>query len=814
MSRPTNPFNRPQTAVLWEMTRRLSILAIAVLNALLLAAPASAQSVLLRFGSRGTADRQFDGPASLAVDADGRIVVADAGNHRVQVFDAQGQFIRTFGSAGERSGQFRNPIGVAVDRTGNIYVADQGNSRVQKFDPSGRLLLKFGARGSADGQFGSLVGIAVDTFGRIVTADGLSRIQVFDRTGKFLFKFGAEGSDPGQFRGLSGVCTDANDRIYAADNSNHRVQIFDRTGKFVSTFGSRGGDDGQFVGPANVAVDRFGIIYVADVGNRRIQKFERSGRFLLKYGPASGPDALGIPLGMAVDPIGNLVVSDFENNYVAKIDVLRNFLFSMAMIGPDAVSIDPATGDLLVSHVRIDRYDADGKFLEQIRRDQYEYSWLAQPNVPGEFVLAVALGAKKVIAYKRFLTGLFEFIYSMEFTSGSGGISADSRFVYMADPGTHSINLFAIDAVHFPPLFARKYTYDGERPFDPKGIKGVNGVVYAVDYANRRVVKFDDSGRLALKVGTRGSGPGQFESPIGVDVDGLGGIYVTDNQSNTVQKFDRFGTLQYRLGGEGSRPYNLHSPAGVAVSKAGRIYVADFLGAEPDPVPGGRVVAFADDIKSDHDLDGLLGTDDLDQDGDGIPDEVEGDADTDADARPDSLDLDADGDGLCDVMEAGLADLDGDCRFDDAADDNKDGFADSLDPAVGGVPVALLDTDGDGTPDFRDGDSDDDGRCDVSETRGGVDRNQDCIYDDEADLDEDGLPDALYVIGGTPLELRDSDRDGVFDQLDADQGGGAGGGGCSLTSHATATPAALLSLLLFPAVVALRRAGGTRRGGL
>jgi hypothetical protein len=263
----------------------------------------------------------------------------------------------------------------------------------------------------------------------------------------------------------------------------------------------------------------------------------------------------------------------------------------------------------------------------------------------------------------------------------------------------------------------------------------------------------------------------------------------------------------YQLGGEGGLPYNLHSPGGIAVSKTGRIYVADFLGPRPNPSTGGRLVAFADDLKRDADEDGLHGTYDLDQDGDGLRDENEGEADTDADGFANRQDLDADADGICDVVEADLSDADGDCRYDDTADDNDNGLADSLDADAGGIPPVLLDTDDDGSPDFRDGDSDNDGTCDVSEIQGGIDSNRDCVYDNEEDLDEDGLADALYFIGGKPTTLKDSDRDGVFDQLDADSGASnpADDDGCSLVPHRPATPAGLLPLLVFPAVMALRR---------
>lgn len=49
----------------------------------------------------------------------------------MQVFNQEGEFMLKFGSNGEGNGQFNAPTGVAVDSNGNIIVADWGNSRIQ-----------------------------------------------------------------------------------------------------------------------------------------------------------------------------------------------------------------------------------------------------------------------------------------------------------------------------------------------------------------------------------------------------------------------------------------------------------------------------------------------------------------------------------------------------------------------------------------------------------------------------------------------------------------------------------------------------------
>src|SRR5207244_308792 len=93
------------------------------------------------------------GPGGLAVDKTGNVYVADTWNHRIQVFDSNGKFLRKWGGfvnlsdpAGaadaDKDTKFFGPRGVAVGPDGNIYVTDTGNKRMHIFDPTGKLVRK------------------------------------------------------------------------------------------------------------------------------------------------------------------------------------------------------------------------------------------------------------------------------------------------------------------------------------------------------------------------------------------------------------------------------------------------------------------------------------------------------------------------------------------------------------------------------------------------------------------------------------------------------------------------------------------------
>ncbi len=76
------------------------------------------------------------GPRGIAVDAHGRVFVADTGNKRVVIYDSEGNFISQFGGGGISPGQLEEPVGLAFDAQGNLYVADTWNQRIQVFAPN------------------------------------------------------------------------------------------------------------------------------------------------------------------------------------------------------------------------------------------------------------------------------------------------------------------------------------------------------------------------------------------------------------------------------------------------------------------------------------------------------------------------------------------------------------------------------------------------------------------------------------------------------------------------------------------------------
>jgi hypothetical protein len=170
---------------------------------------------------------------------------------------------------------------------------------------------------------------------------------------------------------------------------------------------------------------------------------------------------------------------------------------------------------------------------------------------------------------------------------------------------------------------------------------------------------------------------------------------------------------------------------------------------------------------ADSDGDGVADTQDLDLDNDGIPNDLDGSDDTDGDGLPNLADLDSDGDGIPDLVEAGGVDANGDGLVDNFVDTNHNGLSDRYEPALGGHALPLPDADGDGIDNHRDLDSDGDGISDVIES-GGLDASNDGRQDGVDSNHNGLADSVETPLGGHPLTRPDTDGDGTIDSLDLD----------------------------------------------
>jgi DNA-binding beta-propeller fold protein YncE len=179
-------------------------------------------------------DPSFERPEGIAIDRQrGRMYVVDTGHtksvrHDVKIMDLDGKPLGTLGKGkGTKPGEFLFPTYVTLDRDGNVYVTDTLNSRVQVFDPQGEYVKSYGSRGNAWGMFDKPKGAALDSFGNLYVVDsGWSNVQIFNPKGEVLLFFGGSGRNPGLMWAPTAIAIDARNRIYVADHTNRRIGVY------------------------------------------------------------------------------------------------------------------------------------------------------------------------------------------------------------------------------------------------------------------------------------------------------------------------------------------------------------------------------------------------------------------------------------------------------------------------------------------------------------------------------------------------------------------------------------------------------------
>ncbi len=183
----------------------------------------------------GFGDGTMVDPNGIAIDAENRFIyVADTELDQVLVYDADSyKLLRRIGTTGKNHtlygpGDFSKPTNVAVDKDGNLYVTDTLNNRVEVFDADGLFIRAWGKNGDGPGDFERPKGIAVDADGHVWVADAmLNRLQVFTSDGHLLLGVGGFGINPGQFEALAGLAIDNKlNRVFTSEQMLGRTQMF------------------------------------------------------------------------------------------------------------------------------------------------------------------------------------------------------------------------------------------------------------------------------------------------------------------------------------------------------------------------------------------------------------------------------------------------------------------------------------------------------------------------------------------------------------------------------------------------------------
>lgn len=210
-----------------------------------------------------------------------------------------------------------NPLSIAVSDDGQrVYVADFSQTMVYRFDLANDKVYLFNEPGNGEHLFDRPAGVALDGKENIYVTDSTGRqVVVIDPGGKVIDRFGSN-----ELERPTGITIDrTRGLVYVVNGSHqsstqHTVEVFDTAGKHVRTVGTGKGEvEGAFRFPTYAAVDPAGNLYVTDSLNGRVQVFDPAGKFVRSIGQKGDePGSFGRPKGVALDQFGNVYVVDSD----------------------------------------------------------------------------------------------------------------------------------------------------------------------------------------------------------------------------------------------------------------------------------------------------------------------------------------------------------------------------------------------------------------------------------------------------------------------------------------------------------------------
>ncbi len=194
---------------------------------------------------RPAIDGQFRQPTDVAWDPLGNIFISDGYiNSRVAKYDKHGDWVKSWGDRGTKPGEFNTPHSLVADAKGNLYVADRGNRRIQVFDANGAFQREIrinvpippdahpwmgnqpGVEGAA-AQNGAPWAICITPGPKqyLYSSDAFpGRIYKLTLDGKVVGVLGRTGRQPKQFGWIHELACPAENELYVAEILNWRVQ--------------------------------------------------------------------------------------------------------------------------------------------------------------------------------------------------------------------------------------------------------------------------------------------------------------------------------------------------------------------------------------------------------------------------------------------------------------------------------------------------------------------------------------------------------------------------------------------------------------
>lgn len=191
-------------------------------------------------------DGMFRQPTDIAWDSKGNSYISDGYvNSRIAKFDKDGNWVKSWGSKGTGQGQFVIPHSIAIDNNDNVYVGDRTNHRIQVFDTDGNFKRMFSIDIPPDPATKAVYGPTptgerlkqvIGAPNSLCITQGANQVlfvgestypgRVFKVSldGKVLGVIGKSGRNRKEFSGAHGLACPSENEIYIAETANWRVQ--------------------------------------------------------------------------------------------------------------------------------------------------------------------------------------------------------------------------------------------------------------------------------------------------------------------------------------------------------------------------------------------------------------------------------------------------------------------------------------------------------------------------------------------------------------------------------------------------------------
>jgi len=595
-------------------------------------------------GAAGAA--RFSSPVALAADAAGNLFVGDPDNRTIRKVDAGGTvstFAGRLGFAGWADGatgtsRLAQPGAVALGPDGTLYVGDMGVSGIAAISPQGTMttLIPGGSNTYTDGvsvnaRFNGIMGLALDPAGYLYIADNRNHAirQLNLATSEVTTVAGGTRITTGTARAgvvdgpiasaqigyPSGIVWAPGNVLYVSSYRTQTIRKVDLKAGVVSTVAGTASKAGLvdgtgaaalFRSPMGLVLDGLGNLLVADMGNNAIRQIDlASGKVTQIAGDAAGAaghqDGAGKaatfyqPYGLAMDHQGRLLIGDYYNGTVRRMDLVSAAVTTLAGRPENPGSSDGTRATALFKDAYGLCQDASGNVyvadsgnhvIRRIGTDGTVTTFAGRAGVAGHADLQGAAAT---------------------FSAPMDVVMDGAGNLLVADKGNHCIR--KVDPLGNVSTFAGSLTSIAGR-LDGQGtnatFKGpqalalaATGELYVSDTGNYLIRKVLADGTVTTLAGTGsanladGTGTAaSFQWPLGLALDGKGRLYVADAGCNSIRVVDLASAAVGTLAGDAGDPLSskgypgaldgtgkaakFNYPVRVAVDAAGNILVSDY----------------------------------------------------------------------------------------------------------------------------------------------------------------------------------------------------------------------------------------------